>query len=180
MIVSERELRDRIRKILVEASAVEHGLDDTEEVSEMMRDKYGLEVPSDWVDKAGDRGYLSEPRVLSDELVISSGLSVGKEVEPRELKDEFGKRVRREVGVPYILPDLKSRDMSEYSKKLKEEGFERVAVFVLVKSETSDVDEVKVGVHYYLNRETKKVAFPKIKNQGWSRASGLAYHGRGD
>ena len=162
MRITERRLRRIIRRMI-------HEFIERDDDSQ-----YG-EVPEDWSgNDYSQGGFIKEPQNLVQKIIIDSAISMCKSYcEKNNVKSiEDLPKVSRSTqsNIPYILPDLKSRKMSDYTHSLFDQGFVRVAIKVSgYREDTGEHRDKLYEVHLYLNPETRKCIHPKVKIQGWAR-----------
>ena len=170
MRIAERRLRYLISEILKEF--VE---DDTEQVIA----SHGEDgEPSKWKNSFDQEGWINKPQNFSQYMIIQSAIAACKSYceENNCVSIEDLPKISRdsESEIPYVLSDLKTREMGDYSKKLFDSGFARVAIKIGgYREDTGEHRNKLYEVHLYLNPKSRQCAHAKIKNQGWSRPKGM-------
>ena len=177
MRLLESSLRIIIRKILKEASAAQHGDDDTDFVLQMLEDKgYRFKRNKNFkgsFDKTPGAGYFIEPQNLEQEVVIRAAISCAKNFKGELVREDKVKKTKLET--PYLLRDLRQKKISTIGGALQKEGFVRICVRIPVEDPTKNIvynkdnteilkdDVVVYDIHMYFNPSTKECVMPKFK-----------------
>jgi len=177
MRITESKLRRIIRKLLKEASASQHGNDDTDFVLKMLKDKgYRFKRNKNFkgdFDKTPGLGYFIEPQNLEQEVIIRAAISCAKNFKGKLVREDKVKKTKIET--PYLLRNLKQKKISTIGGALLKEGFVRICVRIPAKDPTKNIvynkdsteilkdDVVIYDIHMYFNPHTKQCVMPKFK-----------------
>ena len=175
MKIAEKKLRYIIRQLLKEASAAQHGDDDTSLVLKKLEQK-GNEFKRDKnfkgsFDKTPGACYFIEAQNLAQEIVIRSAISCAKNFKGEIKKEAEVKNKKLET--PYRLKGLRKYKLSTIGDALQKEGFVRICVRIPVEDPTKNIiynkdkivkdDVVIYDIHMYYNPKTKECVLPKFK-----------------
>ena len=166
-------LRIYIKNFLKEASAAQHGDDDTDFVLADL-EKKGYDVSRDKNfkgDFSSTSGYFIEPKNLKQEVVIRSAITIVKNFKGNLVREDTVKK--RKIETPYLLRNLQSKKLSKIGKALLKEGFVRICIRIPVEDPTKRIiynkdkivkdDIVLYDIHMYFNPTTKQCVMPKFK-----------------
>ena len=167
-------LKIYIRNFLKEASAAQHGVDDTDFVLADL-EKKGYDVSRDKNFK-GDfsltSGYFIDPRFLAQEVAIRSAITITKNFKG-DLVRQDTRGIKSKLFTPYLLRSLRSKRLSNIGRALVNEGFVRISILIPVEDSTKRIiynkdkivkdDVVIYDIHMYFNPTTKLCVMPKFK-----------------
>ena len=167
-------LKIYIKKFLKEASAAQHGDDDTDLVlADLERKGYDVSRNKNFKgDFSSNSGYFIEPKNLRQEVAIRSAITITKNFKG-DLVRQDTRGLKTKLFTPYLLKSLRSKILSNIGKALINEGFVRISILIPVEDPTKRIiynkdkivkdDIVIYDIHMYFNPITKQCAMPKFK-----------------